>query len=298
MSDEVTIGIDLGTSNSCVATVRDGRPQVCANPFGEPTTASVVAFGEDGSITVGNQAKARVILDPVHTVSSSKRLIGRYYFSEEVKKARAVCRYEIVGAENNGVRIQIREEQFSLSEIAGILLKEMKMIAEAQLSVPVSRAVITVPAYFNDNQRQATKDAGRLAGLEVLRILNEPTAAALAYGYGKDLKQRVVVYDFGGGTFDVSVLEIGSDVFEVLATCGDTYLGGDETISTTASLTCSRNISRQSTDATFGPILSRSRNSRPRRSRPRSSSRSLTPFKSRSRESSKKKARRSGWSMD
>ncbi|MFQ5513373.1 MAG: molecular chaperone DnaK [Myxococcota bacterium] len=228
MAKDVTIGIDLGTSNSCVATVRDGRPRVCANSYGEPTTASVVAFGKDGSITVGNRAKARVILDPRHTVSSSKRLIGRFWFSEEVKKARAICRYEIVSGENNSIRIKIRDEKFSLQEISAMILKEMKEIAEAELGEPVSRAVITVPAYFNDNQRQATKDAGRIAGLEVLRILNEPTAAALAYGYGRNLRQRVAVYDLGGGTFDVSVLEIGTDVFEVLATCGDTYLGGDD----------------------------------------------------------------------
>jgi molecular chaperone DnaK len=177
---------------------------------------------------VGNQAKARVILDPRHTVSSAKRLIGRYSFSEEVKKAQAVCHYEIVGTESHGVRIAIRDEEFSLPEISAFVLKEMKQIAEAKLGCEVSKAVITVPAYFNDNQRQATKDAGRIAGLEVLRILNEPTAAALAYGFGRKLKQRVVIYDLGGGTFDVSVLEIGDDVFEVLATAGDTYLGGDD----------------------------------------------------------------------
>ena len=228
MSDGLTIGIDLGTSNSCVAAIVSGRARVLKNDYGEPTTASVVAFGEDGSITVGNQAKARVILDPKHTVSSAKRLIGRYWFSEEVKKAQAICQYEIVASENNGVRIRIREEQFSLPEISAFVLKEMKRIAEQQCGQEVTRAVITVPAYFNDNQRQATKDAGRIAGLEVMRILNEPTAAALAYGYGRDLKQKVVVYDLGGGTFDVSVLEIGADVYEVLATSGDTYLGGDD----------------------------------------------------------------------
>lgn len=228
MSREVTIGIDLGTSNSCVASVLEDRPRVLANAYGEPTTASVVAFGQDGSIAVGNQAKARVILDPTHTVSSAKRLIGRYYFSEEVKKAKAVHSYEIVSGDSNSVRIQIREETFSLPEISAFVLKEMKSIAEANLNVALTRAVITVPAFFNDNQRQATKDAGRIAGLEVLRILNEPTAAALAYGYGRDLRQKVAVYDLGGGTFDVSVLEIGEEVFEVLATCGDTYLGGDD----------------------------------------------------------------------
>ncbi|HTO53334.1 MAG TPA: Hsp70 family protein [Myxococcota bacterium] len=228
MAKDVTIGIDLGTSNSCVCAMLDGKPTVLANKKGERVIASVVAFHEDGKIEVGNSAKARIILDPKHTVSSAKRLIGRYFFSEEVRKARAVCKYEIVPGENHGVRIKIREEEFSLPEISAFVLKEMKAIAEGALGRPVSGAVITVPAYFNDNQRQATKDAGRIAGLDVLRILNEPTAAALSYGYGKDLRQKVAIYDLGGGTFDVSILEIGKDVFEVLATAGDTYLGGDD----------------------------------------------------------------------
>jgi molecular chaperone DnaK len=225
---EIAIGIDLGTSNSCVSVLRGGQPEVLPNACGETTTASVVAIAEDGSITVGNGAKANVIHDPTNTVSSAKRLIGRYFFSEEVKKARAICSYQIVDAQNHGLRIKIRDELFSLPEIAAMVLREMKSIAETQLGEPVSKAVITVPAYFNDNQRQATKDAGRIAGLEVLRILNEPTAAALAYGFGRGLTQRVAVYDLGGGTFDISVLEIGEDVFEVLATCGDTFLGGDD----------------------------------------------------------------------
>ena len=179
-------------------------------------------------MVVGNAAKANIIHDPKHTVYSSKRLIGRYFFSEEVKKARAICSYEIAEAENHGVRIQIREELFSLPEIGAMVLRELKQIAEMRLGRAVNKAVITVPANFNDNQRQATKDAGRIAGLEVLRIMNEPTAAALAYGFGKGLRQRVAIYDLGGGTFDISVLEIGDDVFEVLATCGDTFLGGDD----------------------------------------------------------------------
>jgi molecular chaperone DnaK len=228
MTDPVAIGIDLGTSNSCVAAVVSGQPRVLPNAFGERTTASVIAFGEDESITVGNQAKARVILDPRHTVSSAKRLIGRYFFSEEVRKARAIARYDIVEGPNHSVRIGIREEQFSMPEISAFVLKEIKALAETALGEPVAKAVLTVPAYFNDNQRQATKDAGRIAGLDVLRILNEPTAAALAYGYGKDIRQTVCIYDFGGGTFDVSVLEIAGDVFEVLSTCGDTFLGGDD----------------------------------------------------------------------
>jgi molecular chaperone DnaK len=228
MSGGIAIGIDLGTSNSCVSAVVNGKPQVLANAFDERITASVVSFKEDGEILVGNQAKARIVLDPRHTVSSAKRLIGRYSFSEEVKKAQAIYGYQIIGDEDNGIRIRIRNEDFSLPEISAFVLREMKQIAEATLGQEVTQAVVTVPAYFNDNQRQATKDAGRIAGLEVLRVLNEPTAAALAYGYGRDLNQRVAIYDLGGGTFDVSVLAIGSDSFEVLSTCGDTYLGGDD----------------------------------------------------------------------
>jgi molecular chaperone DnaK len=227
MSD-IAIGIDLGTSNSCVAVLRGGRLDVLPNAYGEAISASVVAIREDGSITVGNAAKANIIHDPKHTIYSSKRLMGRYYFSEEVKKAQAICSYQIVEGPNHSVRIRVRDELFSLPEIGAMVLRELKCVAESRLGQPVTKAVITVPANFNDNQRQATKDAGRIAGLEVLRILNEPTAAALAYGFGKGLNQQVAVYDLGGGTFDISVLEIGRDVFEVLSTCGDTFLGGDD----------------------------------------------------------------------
>jgi molecular chaperone DnaK len=222
------IGIDLGTSNSCVASLHGKEIEVLPNVYGERTTASVVAFSDDGSLNVGNTARANVIHDPEHTVSSAKRLIGRYFFSEEVKKAQAICSYEIIEGPSHGVRIQMRDEAFSLPEISAMVLREMKQIAEANVGAEITQAVITVPAYFNDNQRQATKDAGKIAGLEVLRILNEPTAAALAYGFGKGLDQRVAVYDLGGGTFDISILEIGKDIFEVLATCGDTFLGGDD----------------------------------------------------------------------
>jgi molecular chaperone DnaK len=225
---EVAIGIDLGTSNSCVAVARDDGAEVLPNAYGEGITASVVAFAEDGGITVGNAAKANVIHAPRTTVYSAKRLIGRYYFSEEVKKARAICSYEIVEGPNHSVRLKVRDDEYSLPEISAMILREMKSVAEARLGQPVSKAVVTVPAYFNDNQRQATKDACRIAGLDALRILNEPTAAALAYGFGKGLNQKVAVYDLGGGTFDISVLEIGKDVFEVLSTCGDTFLGGDD----------------------------------------------------------------------
>jgi molecular chaperone DnaK len=224
----IAVGIDLGTSNSCIAVARRGRVDVLPNAFGESTTASVVNIAEDGSITVGNAAKANIIHDPFNTVYSAKRLIGRYYFSEEVKKAQAICNYEIVEGESHSVRIKVRDEVFSLPEIGAMVLRELKSVAESRLGQPATRAVVTVPAYFNDNQRQATKDAARIAGLEVLRILNEPTAAALAYGFGRGLNQKVAVYDLGGGTFDISVLEIGDDVFEVLATSGDTFLGGDD----------------------------------------------------------------------
>jgi molecular chaperone DnaK len=225
---ELAVGIDLGTSYSCVSAVINGQPTVIPNEWGELTHASVVSFLDDGSVLVGNAAKKNIITNAEHTVYSAKRLIGRFFFSDEVKKAQSVMPYKIVEGPNNSVRITVRGRTFSLPEISALVLKEMKAIAESYLGQPVTKAVVTVPAYFNDNQRQATKDAGRIAGLEVLRILNEPTAAALACGFGRDMNQRVVVYDLGGGTFDVSILEIGKDVFEVLSTAGDTYLGGDD----------------------------------------------------------------------
>ena len=228
MSDDIAVGIDLGTSYSCVAAVQDGAPQVIPNEWGELTHASVVSFLPEGTVLVGNNAKKNIITNSECTVYSAKRLIGRFYFSDEVKKAQAVMPYQIVEGENNSVRILVRGKKYSLPEISALVLKEIKEIAESHLGRPVQKAVVTVPAYFNDNQRQATKDAGRIAGLEVLRIINEPTAAALAYGFGKALNQKVVVYDLGGGTFDISILEIGKEVFEVLATAGDTYLGGDD----------------------------------------------------------------------
>ncbi len=224
----MAIGIDLGTSNSCVAIARSGRVEVIANQYGEPISASVVCFEDDGSHQVGNTAKARAIHAPERTITASKRLIGRYFFSEEVKKAKAVCSYAIVEGANHSVRVKVDDRVMAVPEVSALVLAEMKAIAETRLGEPVTQAVVTVPAYFNDNQRQATRDAGRIAGLEVLRLLNEPTAAALAYGFGRGLTQRVAVYDLGGGTFDISILEIGEDVFEVLSTCGDTFLGGED----------------------------------------------------------------------
>jgi len=228
MADDIAIGIDLGTSYSCAAIVENGQPVVIPNEWGELTHASVVSFLEGGTVLVGNNAKKNIITHAESTVYSAKRLIGRYFFSDEVKKAQAVMPYRIVEGDNKSVRISIHDDTFSLPEISALVLKEVKAIAESFLGKPIKQAVITVPAYFNDNQRQATKDAGRIAGLEVLRIINEPTAAALAYGFGRNVNQKVVIYDLGGGTFDISILEIGKDVFEVLSTAGDTYLGGDD----------------------------------------------------------------------
>jgi molecular chaperone DnaK len=225
---ERVLGIDLGTSTSCVSVVIDGTPVVIPDRDGIPIQPSVVNFRPDGKILVGKEAKSYVIQDAENTVTSIKRLIGRKFFSAEVKKARAICPYEIVEGENQSVQVRIQGKTFTLQEISAMILKKMKSIAEEHFGEPIRKAVVTVPAYFNDNQRAATKDAGKIAGLDVLRIINEPTAAALAYGYGKDLRQRVVVYDLGGGTFDVSILELGDDVFEVVSTSGDTYLGGDD----------------------------------------------------------------------
>ena len=226
---DLAMGIDLGTSYSCVALVIDGQPTVIPNEWGERTHASVVSFLGQSEVLVGNSAKRNIITHAENTVYSAKRLIGRYFFSEEVKKAQAVMPYRLIEGPNNGVRIEVAGgQQYSLPEISAFVLREMKSIVESYVGQPVTQAVLTVPAYFNDNQRQATKDAGRIAGLDVLRIVNEPTAAALAYGFGRTVKQKIVVYDLGGGTFDVSILEIGEDVFEVLSTAGDTYLGGDD----------------------------------------------------------------------
>src|SRR5215471_8323407 len=216
MADDIAIGVDLGTSYSCAAIVENNQPQVIPNEWGEHTHASVVSFLPEGTVLVGNNAKKNIITNAENTVYSAKRLIGRFFFSDEVKKAQAVMPYEIVEGPNSSVRVKVGGRAFAVPEISALVLKEMKAIAETALGREVRKAVVTCPAYFNDNQRQATRDAGRIAGLEVLRIINEPTAAALAYGFGKDISQKICVYDVGGGTFDVSLLEIGKDVFEVL----------------------------------------------------------------------------------
>ncbi len=224
----IAIGIDLGTSNSVVSAIVDGKPVVIANGSGEKIHASVVSFTDDNRIIVGNEAKRRLAHNPKRTVFSAKRLIGRNYYSSEVKKARAIAPYEITEGPTGDVRICIGAHDYTLPEVSAFVLEEMKRIAEQHFDCQIQNAVITVPAYFNDTQRQATRDAGRIAGLNVLRILNEPTAAALAYGFGRDLDQRVAIYDLGGGTFDISILQLGGGVYEVLATAGDTFLGGDD----------------------------------------------------------------------
>src|SRR6267142_1658421 len=220
------IGIDLGTTNSVVAVMEGGSPLVIPNREGSRLTPSVVAFTKDGEILVGQVAKRQAITNPENTVFSIKRFVGRRYdeVQEEIKKVP----YKVVKASNGDVRIEIRGKQYSPPEISAMILRKLKEAAEAYLGQTVTQAVITVPAYFNDSQRQATKDAGRVAGLEVLRIINEPTAAALAYGLDKKKDETIAVYDLGGGTFDISILEIGEGVFEVKATNGDTHLGGDD----------------------------------------------------------------------
>ncbi len=227
---EPFIGIDLGTTNSVVATVRDGVPRVIASRSGQTLTPSMVAVARNGKRLVGHMAKRQAITNAENTVYAAKRLIGRRWGSREVEDARKVLPYELVaGPEGNDVRVDAGGARPSPSRRSrALVLAELKADAEAFFGRPVTKAVITVPAYFNDGQRQATKDAGRIAGLEVLRIINEPTSAALAYGFGKQMEKKVVVFDLGGGTFDVSILDIGKSVYDVVAVGGDTYLGGED----------------------------------------------------------------------
>ena len=220
------IGIDLGTTNSCVAVMEGGEPKVIPNSEGGRTTPSVVAFTEAGEILVGQIAYRQAITNPENTIFAVKRLMGRKYDDPEVQKAMKVLPYKIVRADNGDAWVEVRGKRYSPPEISAFILQKMKRTAEDYLGEPVTEAVITVPAYFNDSQRQATKDAGRIAGLNVLRIINEPTAAALAYGLDKKKDEKIAVFDLGGGTFDISILEIGDGVFEVKATNGDTFLGG------------------------------------------------------------------------
>jgi len=222
------IGIDLGTTNSCVGVVEDGKTQICLNDEKFRTTPSVVAFTKEGTILVGNAAKRQQIMNPENTVYSIKRFMGRKMTDKVVEKDIKLIPYKLSPAANGDVKIEIMGRTYSPPEISAMILMKLKKDAEAYLGETIEKAVITVPAYFNDSQRQATKDAGRIAGLDVVRIINEPTAAALASGFDSKTRMRIVIYDLGGGTFDVSVLELGQGIFQVISTNGDTHLGGDD----------------------------------------------------------------------
>jgi len=223
-----TIGIDLGTTNSCVAVMIGGEPVVIPNQEGSRTTPSVVAFTDKGERLVGQAAKRQAITNPENTIYAIKRLIGRKYNSKEVQYDKTVIAYKITEAPNGDAQVTVRGRNYSPAEISAMILGKMKEVAEDYLGEKVKDAVITVPAYFNDSQRQATKDAGTIAGLNVVRIINEPTAAALAYGLDKKKDEKIAVFDLGGGTFDISILELGEGVFEVKSTNGDTHLGGED----------------------------------------------------------------------
>ncbi len=219
------IGIDLGTTNSVVAVMEGGEPVVITNPEGSRITPSVVGFTKSGERLVGQVAKRQAVTNPENTVFSIKRFMGRKF--AEVSEEMKMVPYSVAGASNGDVRVKAGGKDYPPPEISAMILQKLKQAAEEYLGQPVTKAVITVPAYFNDAQRQATKDAGQIAGLEVARIVNEPTAAALAYGLDKKKDETIAVYDFGGGTFDISILEVGEGVVEVKATNGDTHLGGD-----------------------------------------------------------------------
>src|SRR5213596_1878716 len=222
------IGIDLGTTNSCVAVMEGKTPKVIENAEGMRTTPSIVAFTDEGERLVGQPAKRQAVTNPERTIFAVTRLIGRRYDDPMVDKDKKLVPYKIVRASNGDAWVEIEGKTYSPSQISAFVLQKMKETAEAYLGQKVEQAVITVPAYFNDAQRQATKDAGRIAGLDVLRIVNEPTAASLAYGLDKRKQGTIAVYDFGGGTFDISILKLKDGIFEVLSTSGDTHLGGDD----------------------------------------------------------------------
>lgn len=223
---EKIIGIDLGTTNSCAAVIEDGHPKIIPSSKGYLTVPSVVAYDEADHLLVGQPAVRQSLINPENTVYGAKRLIGRHYDSPIVQEIKKAFHYEIFRTESDEAGVMIKGKKFTLPQVGSLILKEIKKWAEDYLGSEVPKAVITVPAYFNDRQRQAVREAGRLAGLDVPRIINEPTAASLAYGFGRGYEQKVVVYDLGGGTFDVSILELGEGTYQVLSTYGDTFLGG------------------------------------------------------------------------
>src|SRR5499426_1541159 len=218
------IGIDLGTTNCCVAVLEGGTVQIVPNKEGGRTTPSVIGFTDKGERLVGQIAKRQAVTNAANTVYAVKRLIGRKFNSPEAQRMRETAPFEIVDSQNGDARVQVQGRSYSPPELSGIVLQRLKAAAEDFLGEAISDAIITVPAYFDDTQRQATKDAGKIAGLNVERIINEPTAAALAYGLGSDEGKTIAVFDLGGGTFDISIMEMNDGVFEVLATCGDSFL--------------------------------------------------------------------------
>src|SRR3989338_6345028 len=226
------LGIDLGTTNSAMAIIEGGQPKIIENVEGARTTPSIVATTKNGERLVGTSAKSKALTNPENTIFSIKRLIGRSFEDEEVQRDLKVMPYKIIKA-NGGVKVKISGKEYTPQEVSAMILAKLKADVEAKLGEKITEAIITVPAYFNDSQRQATKDAGRIAGLDVKRIINEPTAAALAYGYSRKSAeggkgQQIAVYDLGGGTFDISILDVSSDTVEVKSTNGDTHLGGDD----------------------------------------------------------------------
>ncbi|HMB25858.1 MAG TPA: Hsp70 family protein, partial [Patescibacteria group bacterium] len=221
------LGIDLGTTNSCMSVMEGGQPKVLENQEGNRTTPSVVAVSKTGERLVGQPAKRQAVTNPADTVFSIKRLMGLRYSDDEVQRDKDTLPYEIVQA-GEGVKVKMGEKEYTPQEVSAMILQKLKTDAEEKIGEKIEEAVITVPAYFNDSQRQATKDAGEIAGLKVRRIINEPTAAALAYGFDKKKGQQIAVYDLGGGTFDISILDVSEDTVEVKSTNGDTHLGGDD----------------------------------------------------------------------
>ena len=226
MAEEIVIGIDLGTTNSCAAIVENGRPRVISDTGGSYLIPSVVAIDNKGNRLVGQPAKRQILINPKNTIYASKRLIGRPFFSPEVSRAKEYIKYQVLPSDEQEIVIKLRDELYGLSEVSALILDHIRNISQERIGKEIDKAVVTVPAYFNDRQRQAVKKAGEIAQLEVIRIINEPTAAAIAYGFGKGLRQKIAVYDLGGGTFDISILEVRNNIFEVKATGGDTFLGG------------------------------------------------------------------------